>query len=223
MSQAAAAHVLEVVENKPDALLCLPTGASPLGMYSSLSGNPAILRSRIRAMALDEWHGLGRRHPSTCLHYLETHVFPSWGIEPSHCFHFDSEALDPESECGRMDGLLKLHGPFDLCILGLGRNGHLGLNEPGEFLLPHAHVAQLDPTSQTHGMLRSQGACVTAGMTFGMADILESKEILMLLAGEDKEGVAHAFLEGRIRTNLPASFLHLHHKVKVLVDATMFQ
>lgn len=205
MSRAAAERVLEVVRQKPDALLCLPTGASPERLYALLAGNPAV--RRVRGMALDEW--LDVPEDRTCRRYLEQHVFESWQIAADRRFVFEDSAA-------RMAGILEREGPFDLCILGLGRNGHLGLNEPAAVLQPHAHVAELDAQSQQHGMLA--GARVSRGMTFGMADLLGAKEILMLVTGSGKREIARQFFREEVRTDCPVSLLHLHANVGVFVD-----
>ena len=112
----------------------------------------------------------------------------------------------------------KANAPIDLCILGLGRNGHLGLNEPAASLKPDVHVAELDEQSQAHSMLQDSGASVTRGMTIGLADILSAKEIMMLITGDGKEEVYQYLLAGEMSTRIPASFLHVHAQVATFVD-----
>jgi galactosamine-6-phosphate isomerase len=170
---------------------------------------------------LDEWHGVDARHPSTCRYFLEQHVFGPWGIPEERQYSFNAAAQDPAEECRRMAAILNREGPVDLCVLGLGRNGHLGLNEPAEVLMPHAHVAVLDELSQTHSMLAKEGIRLNKGLTFGMADLLQSKEILMLVCGAGKKESARAFLDGGVTTRLPASFLQLHANITVVMDTSV--
>lgn len=210
MSRAAADRVLELVRRKPDALLCLPTGASPERLYALLADESAV--QRVRGMALDEWHDVPEER--TCRRYLEQHVFVPWRIAADRRFVFARQ--DPHAECSRMAGVLAREGPFDLCILGIGRNGHLGLNEPAAALRPHAHVAELDAQSQQHGMLA--GARVTRGMTFGMADLLAAREILLLVTGKGKRDILRQVLREEVRTDCPSTLLHLHVNTRVFID-----
>jgi galactosamine-6-phosphate isomerase len=219
MSEAAAAHLRSCLETKPDALICLATGGSPKGMYGILAQEQGLC-SRVRGMALDEWHGIDRDHPSTCRAFLEEHVFGPWRVPAERSEIFDASADDPAAECRRMAARLDESGPFDICILGLGRNGHLGLNEPAPALKPHAHVVELDERSRDHAMLAEEGACVERGMTFGMADLLAARTIVMLVTGAEKEEEARTLFAGQVRTDCPATFLNLHPNVHVFVDAT---
>lgn len=218
MSQAAAAIVIRAVQADPNLLLCLATGGSPVGLYEALSKDAAILKSRIRCLALDEWYGISSDHPSSCSHFLNQHVFQPWQIPPEQRIVFNPSARDPEAECRLMADRLAREGPIDLCILGLGRNGHIGLNEPSAHLLPNAHVATLDPTSQAHAMLQENGVRLTRGMTYGMVDILHAREIILLVTGSGKAAIFEQWLSGKITTRLPASLLHLHPRLHVLVD-----
>lgn len=217
MSIAAAELVRSCLIAKPDALFCLATGGSPKRLYEILARNPDRC-SHARTMALDEWHGIDREHPSTCRTFLQQNVFEPWGVPAERQEVFDASAADPGAECRRMAARLDETGPFDLCILGLGRNGHLGLNEPAHVLQPHAHVVELDECSQGHAMLTEEGACVDRGMTFGMADILASRQIVMLVCGTGKEDVARTLFAEQVRTDCPATFLHLHANAQIFVD-----
>jgi galactosamine-6-phosphate isomerase len=221
MSQLAAAHFRDVVLKKPNALICFATGSSPRRMYEILADDPLIRRSTVRALALDEWHGIPAQHPATCRYFLEQNVFNPWGIPVSRRYVFNAAAEDPDGECRRMAAVLEQEGPVDLCVLGLGCNGHLGLNEPADSLHAHAHTARLDEKSQKHSMLADEGVRVTRGMTFGMADLLQSKEILMLVSGKNKREISGRFLNGGITTRLPASFLRLHARVNVFLDVSV--
>jgi galactosamine-6-phosphate isomerase len=117
-----------------------------------------------------------------------------------------------------MRSLVEKEGPIDICILGLGRNGHLALNEPAEWLQPFCHVAALTEESLQHPMIADMESKPTYGLTLGMQEILHSRKIIMLVTGAGKRQVATAFLNGKISTSLPASFLWLHPHVECLVD-----
>jgi galactosamine-6-phosphate isomerase len=221
MSRRGADFIRRFVQSNPDALICFATGSSPKRMYEILGSDPIIKESNIRAIMLDEWHGIDVQHPSTCRFFAEQYIFTQWNISEKNRFIFNVAAKDPEKECRRMALCLKREGPIDLCVLGLGRNGHVGLNEPADILYPHAHVVQLDSISQKHSMLADEGITVSRGMTLGMADLNCSRQILMLISGSDKKEVANVFLEATISTQFPAGLLHLHPQVFCIIDKSV--
>lgn len=215
ISVAAAATARPVIEALPNALICLATGASPRGLYDRLT--ETCRTHPVRGFALDEWHGLPPDHPATCRRYLRERVFDPWNIADNRRFVFDSSASDAAAECERMAEAARREGPFDLCILGLGRNGHLGLNEPADRLQARAHVARLDDLSRRHPML--QGAEPSFGLTMGMGDILSARRIILLVSGHGKNAIAGSLLrDTRVHTQCPASFLHLHPDVQAFID-----
>jgi galactosamine-6-phosphate isomerase len=105
-----------------------------------------------------------------------------------------------------------------LCILGLGKNGHVALIEPGPCLEPHCHVAKLSEETLRHAMMSSREAKPAYGMTLGIGDILQARKIVLLVTGTGKERVIARFLEGTVTTDLPATFLWLHPDVEVFLD-----
>ncbi len=131
---------------------------------------------------------------------------------------FDSQAADADAECKRIAAWLERNGPIDVCVLGLGINGHIGFNEPAEFLQPHAHVAKLIESSMQHAMVTHSKHRPTHGLTLGMADLLQSRQVLLLVSGEGKRTAMSGLLDGRIATDFPASFLALHPDVRILCD-----
>ncbi len=226
MSQAAAAHLKQVVAEKPDALICLATGSSPSRLYEILAvakQQGDFQTDKLRLLALDEWYGVPRLHPCTCAFFLQQHIVEQWGINPEQLTTFNAEADDAYAECERIQQYLDDNGPIDVCILGLGQNGHLGLNEPAATLKPDVHVAELDERSQGHAMLSENGVEVKQGMTIGLSGILGSKEIMMLITGDDKEEVYQFLLAGQISTSIPASFLHVHPNVETFIDEEIDQ
>lgn len=223
LSREGAGILKKCVQANTSPLICFATGSSPRELYRILSRDPEFSSGNLRALGLDEWHGLARGQPGTCRHFLEQEVFIPWRIPEERQFTFQADAPDPEKECTRLMEILDREGPIDLCILGLGRNGHLGLNEPADRLHPHAHVAELDPLSQSHSMLADQGLQLSCGMTFGMEDLLQARQILMLVTGDGKQQVCHEFLHGEIRPQLPATYLREHGNIDVLIDHTLLK
>ena len=131
-------------------------------------------------------------------------------------------ALNPDDEVLSIQTQLDKRGPIDLCVLGMGKNGHIAFNEPADFLNARCHLAQLSPKSLAHDMIEGVTDKPRFGFTLGMADILESKMILLLIIGEGKKEVAEAFFTKKISSRLPASFLWLHPNVHCYIDQNIY-
>ena len=221
MSQKAAARMARALRGKPGLLLGLATGATPTRTYERLAqmrrGRPTLFRG-VRIVKLDEWLGLPADHPATCATYLRENVLGPWGVPRSRYHGFRSRPRDARAECARLARWLARHGPLDLCVLGLGRNGHLLMNEPAEALTAGPHVARLAAQTRAHSMLRSMKTPPRRGLTLGLGDILQSRAILLLVSGRHKAAPLRRMLSGRVTTRCPASLLWLHPDVTVLCD-----
>ena len=221
MSQAAAATILAAIERNPQLLLCLATGETPKGTYEALaslcSERPSAV-SQIRAVKLDEWSGMLMTDPGSCEVYLQERVIRPLAISPDRYMGFTSDASNPTAECQRISKWLKLNGRIDLCILGLGANGHLGLNEPGSILLPEAHQTTLESSTRRHSMLEIAQSMPSRGLTLGMAEILQSREIILLVSGTQKKQQLKRLLIKEISTQFPASLLWLHPRTTIICD-----
>jgi galactosamine-6-phosphate isomerase len=224
MSRLAAVLVLQTLSAKPDLLLCAATGSSPEGLYTELAGiargNMEVFR-QMRVLKLDEWGGIPENHPVSCEYYLREKLLDPLGIPEERYFAFRSDPMDPEEECRRIGSLLASEGPIDICILGLGQNGHLGLNEPAPELEPDCHVAGLTKESLQHPMIASLDNKPTYGLTLGMQGILSSRQIIILVSGKQKKVIAGKFLEGKLTSKLPASYLWHHQQTECLLDRTI--
>ncbi len=220
ISRQAAARVIAVAASKSDLLLCAPAGNSPTGLYRELAGeaerSPHLFRS-LRIVKLDEWLGLPASDAATCEHFLKARLLEPLAIAAERYIAFDSEAEDPLRECARVQGELERRGPIDLCILGLGKNGHVGLNEPGP-LQPRCHVAKLSDETLKHAMMSARESKPTRGLTLGIGDILHARKIVLLVTGEGKRPVISRFLDGAVTTDLPATLLWLHHDLEIFLD-----
>ena len=197
LSQKACDIILYELKWKKNLLLCAATGSSPTGTYQMLGEEyreQPELFEELEILKLDEWGGIAMEHPGTCESYLQAHLVKPLEIEQSRYYGFNSSPDDPKQECLNMQDVLEKEGPIDLCILGLGMNGHLAFNEPAGFLQPHAHVSSLAPASLQHSMAAEMRIKPTYGLTMGMADILQSKMILMLISGPQKINIVNYFL-----------------------------
>jgi galactosamine-6-phosphate isomerase len=221
MSRKAASLVLEELETRPELLLCAATGGSPDGLYQELATNADSDRKffeQLRILKLDEWGGIPEMHPVTCEYFLQNKLLKPLHISPDRYISFHSNPDDQEEECKRISTQLKKEGPIDICILGLGANGHLALNEPAAHLEPQAHVARLSEKSLQHAMIASMEIKPGYGLTLGMEEILSSRKIIMLVSGNGKKDIAEKFLEGKVSSELPASHLWQHPNVECLVE-----
>jgi galactosamine-6-phosphate isomerase len=225
LSQFAADLLVERLRQYPRALLCLATGATPLRAYSMFTARCAAeptLVERMHVIKLDEWGGLAMDDPASCEQYLSRAIIDPLGLHGRYVA-FNSDAPDPQAESARVAKWLAKQGPVDTCVLGLGVNGHLGFNEPAAHLEPHAHVAQLSATSLSHPMLANTPTPPTYGLTLGMADILQSRQVLLLVSGPAKQEPLRRLLDGRIATDFPASLLWLHADVLLLCDSQAYR
>jgi galactosamine-6-phosphate isomerase len=221
MSRKAASLVLEDIKKKPELLLCTATGSSPEGLYRELATTAEKekeLFKQLRILKLDEWGGIPQNHPVSCEYFLRKKLLEPLGIPYERYISFSSNSKDPEAECRRIRSRLLREGPIDICILGLGANGHLALNEPALQLESFAHVATLSEESLQHPMIASLEQKPAYGLTLGMEEILSSRLIIMLVSGKEKKRMAEKFLKGSASTELPASFLWQHPQVECLVN-----
>jgi galactosamine-6-phosphate isomerase len=221
LSLRAADIFMEQLQVNKNLLLGAATGSTPGGLYTHLAGyareNPPAF-SAMRVIKLDEWHGLPMNDPGTCESYLRTRLLQPLKIGDDRYFTFNSVAKDPESECLAMQSMLERHGPIDICVLGLGTNGHIAFNEPAASLTAHSHLAALAQSSQSHEMVAGQSIKPQYGLTLGMADIFQSRMILLLISGTAKREVVQELLLQKITTTLPASLLWLHPNAICLID-----
>jgi galactosamine-6-phosphate isomerase len=176
------------------------------------------LFDKLRILQLDEWGGLPAVHPASCRADLNSKLIDPLAIAPSRFQAFRGDAPDAEAECQRMRRWLGRHGPIDVCVLGLGVNGHVAMNEPTPALVPHAHVAKLTASSRKHSMLAGIRSRPAYGLTLGLTEILASCKILLLVSGAAKTAILKRTLEPRVTTQLPASFLSLHPDYTLLCD-----
>lgn len=220
MSRRAAALVAARIRGKPDLVLGLATGQTPRGMYAELvrlHAERGLDFSRVTTFNLDEYLGLAPNHPWSCRRFMDEHFFGRVNLDPARINFPDGLAANPHEECRRYDEALRAAGGVDLQVLGIGRNGHIGFNEPGTPLDKGTHVASLAKSTRVVNFGRAAGA-PRQGLTMGVASIMRCREILLLASGPDKATVLARSVTGRVTPKVPASVLQMHPAVTVIVD-----
>jgi len=221
MGKKAGSMVITELKHNPKLLVCPATGSSPVSLYASLANEASknmTLFQEMRVIPLDEWVGLPDATGS-CDSFIKEHITTPLHVSKDRYFPFNTAAENLKEECERMQYILKKQGPIDLCILGLGQNGHLGFNEPANKTTPYCHIAQLATSSQQHDMVANSQTKPTMGLTLGMQDILLSKRIILLISGKGKKEAKEKLFSKEISPKCPASFLWNHKSVECfLVD-----
>jgi galactosamine-6-phosphate isomerase len=215
LNELASDVLISDLKENPQSLVCAATGNSPTGVYKKLiEKQGSIIVENLTFVKLDEWYGLGIDDPGSCDYYIHENLLQPLEVSPERYIAFDGKSNEPEKECARISNFLDEHGPIDLCILGLGKNGHIAFNEPADFLQPRAHLATLSVTSLEHPMIKGNGEHIKYGLTLGVADILRSKKIILLVNGTHKNAIMEKLLQPKISNQLPASLLWLHPDVQ---------
>lgn len=221
LAKEAAARVVAALRVKPGLLLCAASGGTPTATYRELALCRAEypgLFSELRILKLDEWGGIAMSHPASCESYLQASLIKPLEIAADRYFSCASNPQDPAAECLRLERVMQAQGPVDLCLLGLGLNGHLGFNEPAPQLEQAWHIAQLSPATLAHPMAAAMQPRPSFGITLGMAGIMQSKQVLLLVQGTHKQDVLARLMTEEISPQCPASYLREHRSVTVVCD-----
>ncbi len=224
LSRKAAGIIAAQVLLKPDCVLGLATGSSPLGLYAELIKKykaGELDFSRVRSVNLDEYDGLTPDHDQSYAYFMRTNLFDHINIDQEDCNIPSGIAEDGELECARYDDLIDELGGIDLQLLGLGHNGHIGFNEPDDRFIGETHRVELTPeTIAANARFFKDGEPQpTAAFTMGMRAILGAKKVLLIVSGEAKAQILRDCLCGPITPRCPASILQLHSDVTVVADA----
>jgi glucosamine-6-phosphate deaminase len=220
LSVHAAQLMLEAIGGNPRIVLGLPTGRTPIGMYEHVvrecTREYRCFRD-VTTFNLDEYVGVPPEHPGSYATYMKQHLFEHVDLDPGHAHLPNGMATDLDAECLRYEREIRESGGLDLTFLGLGRNGHIGFNEPGTPFDAHTRVVQLtESTRKANAEFFPEAAVPTHAITMGIGTILESKRIVLLVAGSGKEAALKRLKSGMIGEDFPASALWTHLDVTVL-------
>ncbi|MGN0478759.1 MAG: glucosamine-6-phosphate deaminase [Hominenteromicrobium sp.] len=206
---------------KPNCVLGLATGSSPIGTYKTLVENyeKGILDfSRVKTVNLDEYCGLSGDNPNSYRYFMNQHLFNHINIDKANTHVPNGNAVDLEAEAIRYEKFIESIGGVDLQLLGIGHNGHIGFNEPATYFPKDVHTVNLtESTINANSRLFERREDVpTQAITMGIGTIMKADKIL-LIAGEDKTDIIEKALYGKVTPEVPASVLQLHKDVTVII------
>jgi len=224
VARAVAARVADALAARPSLVLGLPTGRTPIATYAELRRLHGAGRadfSRASTFNLDEFAGVAASHPGSFRTFMNTHLFESVNVAPDRIHFLNGTAPDLDAECARFEAEIGDAGGLDLQILGIGGNGHIGFNEPGEELVAATHrVTLADSTRRDNAALfgGNPAQVPREALSMGMGTILKAATILLIATGERKAQCIERTVRGPVTTRLPASFLQLHPRAEFYLD-----
>lgn len=223
ISRRAANIMAAEVIRRPDCVLGLATGSTPIGAYRELIAmckNGDVDFSQVRTVNLDEYKGLAPTHDQSYRYFMQDNLFDHINIDPANTHVPNGLAADDAAECAGYDGLIESLGYADLQLLGVGNNGHIGFNEPGSSFIKATHVVDLAKSTidANSRFFDSVDMVPRQAVTMGIGCIMAARRVLVVANGEGKANALYAAICGPISPECPASILQLHNDVVVVAD-----
>lgn len=223
LSRRAANLISAEVIRKPDCVLGLATGSTPVGTYRQLAAwnqKGDFSFKDVRTVNLDEYLGLPPTHDQSYRYFMQENLFDKIDIPFEHTHVPDGMAADPEQECRRYDELVRSLGYADMQLLGLGQNGHIGFNEPGDCFRKETHVVELTQNTieANARFFENEAAVPKKAITMGIGCIMAARRVLLVASGANKAEAVYRTVSGPITPQCPASILQLHNDVVIVGD-----
>ena len=223
MSTVAGDIVINAVKRKPDIVLGLATGSTPKGLYAALvkaHKEQGLDFSHVKTFNLDEYVGLAPGHEQSYRHFMNVHLFDLINIKKENTHVPDGLAENLTECCARYEQMIREAGGIDIQVLGIGRDGHLGFNEPGSSLAGRTRVVTLarETIEDNSRFFGSEEDVPKFAVTMGIHSILEARMCLMLANGESKAGVVKGCVEGPVTAMCTASALQMHPNAMIVMD-----
>ncbi len=227
MSKKAAAIVAGQVALKPNSVLGLATGSTPIGLYNGLVEkyeNGEIDFADITSVNLDEYYPLSPENDQSYRYFMNKNLFDRINIDKSRTFVPNGLAEDAEAECKAYEERIDALGGIDLQVLGIGPNGHIGFNEPDDTLCAVTHLTGLtDSTIEANArFFESKADVPTKALTMGMGSIMKAKTIVVLANGKAKKDAVKALMDDVITPQVPVTLLKAHPNTILLCDKEAF-
>ena len=219
MSKKAAEFVSAQIMLKPDCVLGLPTGSTPIGMYARLA-EMELDFSKVTTFNLDEYYPIAKSNEQSYHYFMNENLYSKVNLMPENIHIPNGETQNPEKECADYERAIAASGGLDLQVLGIGQNGHIGFNEPGDMLNSFTHVTRLTQnTIEANARFFSSADEVPKqALTMGVATIMRARRILLLASGANKARVVKALQGSMIDPEIPATILAAHNDVTVIAD-----
>lgn len=223
MSRRAAAVIAAQVVSKPECVLGLATGSTPIGAYRQLvewHKRGDLSFAQVRSVNLDEYVGLAPTHDQSYRYFMQHNLFDHVDIVPENTNVPNGLAADAAAECARYEDVVRALGYADLQLLGLGRNGHIGFNEPGDCFVKETHVVDLaESTIDANArFFATRDDVPKQAISMGIGAIMGAKKVLLAASGAEKADAILGSICGAITPHCPGSILQLHPNVAVVVD-----
>lgn len=223
MSYKAAEIIAEQVKAKQDCVLGLATGSTPVGTYKQLvewCDKGELSFADVHSVNLDEYVGLAPEHEQSYRYFMQTNLFDHVDIKRENTNVPQGLAEDPEAECARYNKVIRDLGGIDLQLLGLGHNGHIAFNEPGNGFELETHTVDLTESTieANKRFFESADEVPRKAFTMGIKNIMQARSILMVVNGEAKADIVCRAFTGPVTTDVPASVLQLHPNVTIVGD-----
>lgn len=225
MSKKAANLIQAQVTMKPDSVLGLATGSTPIGTYQQLieryrAGDLDF--SGVRTVNLDEYRGLTREDPQSYYYFMQEHLFLHINLAPGASYIPDGTNADAQAVCAAYEETIRSLGGVDLQLLGLGNNGHIGFNEPADAFEKETHCVDLaQSTIEANArFFASVDEVPKQAYTMGVGTIMKAKKILVIVNGAGKAEILKKAFYGPVTPEVPASILQMHPDVTVIADET---
>jgi glucosamine-6-phosphate deaminase len=223
VGKVSAKEVEKLINDKQNCILGLATGSTPVSMYQELIemyNKGEIDFSKVTTFNLDEYKGLKGDHVQSYRYFMDTNLFNHINIDTNNTHVPNGTAHDIEKECENYDRDIEGKGGIDLQVLGIGTNGHIGFNEPSDFLNIGTHLTNLkkETIESNSRFFQSIEEVPTQAITMGLGSIMKAKKIMLLASGKNKAEIIAKLAEGQISTEVPASILQVHNDVLIIVD-----
>jgi glucosamine-6-phosphate deaminase len=223
MSKKAASIMSSQVTLKPNCVLGLATGDTPLGMYKELINkykNNEVDFSKVKTFNLDEYYGVQRNYIQSYYYYMINNFFKYINVDSNNINIPDGTAKDVQDECTNYERKIKEAGGIDIQVLGIGVNGHIGFNEPNVNFEAQTHLVNLDDkTIESNArFFNAIDEVPVKAISMGIKTILQSKKIMLLAYGDSKAEAIYKTVKGKISPEIPASILQLHQDVTIILD-----
>lgn len=223
VSKKAAQMILSQVTLKPNSVLGLATGSTPIGMYENLvklNKNGDIDFSEVRTFNLDEYYNLPKESDQSYHYFMYQNLFNHININPDNIHIPNGMTNDVDAECDRYDSLIKEAGGVDIQVLGIGNNAHIGFNEPTVNFEKGTHLVELEEsTIEANSRFFDNIEDVPKkAITMGVGSIFKSKKILLIATGENKAEAIYNTVYGKVVPEVPASILQFHSDIVLILD-----